>query len=103
MSRFRPWTRRVLGSSAGAALVWLSLAGTASTGADWVLLVLLAGLWAALVPAIRGFSAPAWGLLAGLVSWVACIAIIWAQGTGCAYEDAAGHIVEVDCGAERPR
>jgi hypothetical protein len=103
VTRFRPWLRRVLGFSAGVAVVWVPLAVTASTGAAWPLLVSMAGLWGALVRAIRGSSAPVWGFLAGAVSVVAYNAIIWSQGSGCAYEDAAGRIVETDCGAHRTR
>ena len=98
----RSWPRRVLGFAAGVAAVWVPLQIYAATGTGWTLAVAGAGLWVVLVLAIRGFSAPAWGLLAGLVSSVACIAIIWTQGAGCAYEDAAGRIVEA-CGADRPR
>lgn len=75
--RFSSWPRRALGFSAGVAVVWLPLWVHASGGASWVLLIALAGLWFAVVRAIRGFTAAAWGILAGIISFIAVLAIIW--------------------------
>jgi hypothetical protein len=74
--RTRSWQRRMLGFAAGVAAVWLPLQMYAATGTGWAFGVAGAGLWVVLVLAIRGFSAPAFGYLGGVVSVVVLLAIV---------------------------
>ena len=98
--RARALARPGRGFAAGVVSVWLPLQMYAATGTGWAFGVAGAGLWVVLVLAIRGFSAPAFGYLAGVVAVVALLAIVfsnWSLNPGCAYEDAAGRIVVTDC------
>jgi hypothetical protein len=71
------WPRRVVGFAAGVGALWLPLQMHAATGTGWALLLAGAGLWAVLVLAIRGFSAPALGYLAGVVAVAVLPAIVF--------------------------
>jgi hypothetical protein len=93
------WPGRGVGFLVGTAATWVPL--VAFPGPGWI--GLLAALYVVLVLAIRGISAPAWGLFSGVVAVVAVVMIGWDQGSGCAYEDPSGRIVETDCGDPPPR